>query len=193
MRYAKLFTGDARAAQTKTDDVLIWAGLDWDIRTRSALVVGLLDIPSAQALSALPPVTGPASLVAVTAAVAALRPTLRAMDAEAQTETGWSRQMPGAAIIAQTLCAAAWSAFEGSGHGQAWTVASTLQPALKAAFATADVSMLSRLAARAMAWRTGGKSAVTNIATFDPRTIKSALAPVIAPVIAARAAFVEAM
>jgi hypothetical protein len=194
MKYARAFTGNANATQTKEDGALVWAGIDWDVRVRTPAVIAVADVASAKILASLPPITGIDSLASVVAALPALIATLRTASDAATIASGWTNRVPNAVAIMTAICEGAWAACEGSHHGLAWRTAKGVLDQDKTAavsIAKADVSVLGRYAARTAAWSTVGANAVKNFAAFSPAAIKPIFTVALAAIAESRAALIR--
>jgi hypothetical protein len=192
MKYARSFTGNANATQTKEDGALVWAGIDWDVRVRTPAVIAVADAASAKILASLPPITGIDSLASVVAALPALIATLRTASDAATIASGWTNRVPNAVAIMTAICEGAWAACEGSHHGLAWRAAKSVSdPTAAVSIAKADVSVLGRYAARTAAWNTVGANAVKNLAAFSPAAIKQIFAAALAAIAESRAALIR--
>jgi hypothetical protein len=184
MKYASVFTGIPRHPQSRSDLELSYAGLDWDVRFRTATIVAIADTASAKTLSSLPPIKDATSLATVAAVLPNLINTMKVESDAATVGSGWTSKTLQASLIMTTLCSAAWSACNGSCHGLSWRAAKVSIDSK--ILAVSDVSVLGRYAARTAVWRTAGATAVKDITSFDPASIKPLFATAIAAITESR-------
>ena len=180
MKYASVFTGIPRHPQSRSDLELSYAGLDWDVRFRTATIVAIADTASAKTLSSLPPIKDATSLATVAAVLPKLINTMKEESDAATVGSGWTSKTLQASLIMTTLCSAAWSACNGSCHGLSWRAAKVSIDSK--ILAVSDVSVLGRYAARTAVWRTAGATAVKDITSFGPASIKPLFATAIAAI-----------